>query len=172
MTLRCVARTQSIIDSHGFVDSSVRRACRDPEPDHGERLLHSFAQRAGGAGVCAIELVGEPGELLERALIVGLSPRAAHPRLDRRAVALGEVTEDVAFSLIDGWMSSAVAGEGRSSFRIGGFGGCSVSFGAWLRTPCRWELSRLLNSLWAVRRPERNWSWPGQERPRRAGAKG
>src|SRR3954468_9692160 len=55
--------------------------------------------------------------------------------------------------------------------RVGrGSVGAQLSFGVWVRTPCRSELSRLLNSLWAVRRPERNWSSPGQERPRRAGA--
>ena len=31
----------------------------DPEPDHGQRLLHALAQRAGGAGVGVLELVGE-----------------------------------------------------------------------------------------------------------------
>ena len=44
-----------------------------------------------------LELVGEPGELLERALVVGLPPRPAHPGLDRWAVALGEVLRDVPF---------------------------------------------------------------------------
>lgn len=38
---------------------------------------------------------------------------------------------------------------------VGGSVVAQFSFGAWLRTPCRSELSRLLNSLWAVRRPLR-----------------
>jgi hypothetical protein len=37
----------------------------DPEPDHGERLLHPLAQRAGGAGVGVLQFVGEPRELLK-----------------------------------------------------------------------------------------------------------
>ena len=69
----------------------------DPELDHRERLVHPFPKRAGGAGMRVVELVGEPGELLERALIVGLAPRPAEPGLDRWAVALGEVLHDVSF---------------------------------------------------------------------------
>ena len=69
----------------------------DPELDHRERLVHPFPKRAGGAGMRVVELVGEPGELLERALIVGLSPRPAEPGLDRWAVTLGEVLHDVSF---------------------------------------------------------------------------
>ena len=40
-----------------------------------------FAQRAGGAGVRVLEFVREPCELLERARVVGLPPRLAHPAL-------------------------------------------------------------------------------------------
>jgi hypothetical protein len=46
--------------------------------------------------VGVLELIGEPGELLERARVVGLAPRPAHPGLDRWAVAHGEMTEHVA----------------------------------------------------------------------------
>ena len=44
------------------------------------------------------------------------------------------------------------------------------SFGAWLRTVSV-ELSGLLNALWAVNRPERNGSSPGQELSHHAGTK-
>jgi hypothetical protein len=78
--------------------------------------------------------------------------------------------DDVAFSLKSRVLSRCSL-LGSASWS-GGSVVAQFSFGAWLRTPCRSELSRLLNSLWAVSRPERNWSSPGQELPRRAGAKG
>jgi hypothetical protein len=67
--LRLVRRTHSIIDSHGFVDSSVRFS--DPvirRGGEGERFLQALAQRRGGAGVRAIQLAGEDPELPERPL--------------------------------------------------------------------------------------------------------
>jgi hypothetical protein len=53
----------SIIDSHGFVDSNVRRS----SPVRPSRItvscvIHPFAQRTGGAGVRVLELVREPRE--------------------------------------------------------------------------------------------------------------
>ena len=69
----------------------------DPEPDHGQRLLHPLAQRAGSAGVGTFELAGEDLELFERSWVVGLPPRPAHPGLDLRPIALGEVPKDVPF---------------------------------------------------------------------------
>src|SRR6266571_6720954 len=39
----------------------------DVEPGERERLLQAFAQRAGGAGVAAVELAGELTQLLARA---------------------------------------------------------------------------------------------------------
>jgi hypothetical protein len=48
----------------------------------------------------AIELGREPGQLLERPVVVGLLPRLAQPRLDRLAVALGEVVEHVSFLVL------------------------------------------------------------------------
>jgi hypothetical protein len=42
-----------------------------------------------------LELVDELGELPERTRVAGLPPRPAHPGLDLRAVALGEVLHDV-----------------------------------------------------------------------------
>ena len=118
----------------------------------------------------ASQLAGERFEAVERDGVICELPGGAQPALDGRPVAFGEVIEDVAFSLNSCGVSS-VRGPGVASYGRGSVG-AQFSFGAWLRTPCRSELSRLLNSLWAVRRPERNWSSPGQELPRRAGAKG
>jgi len=47
--------------------------------------------------VGVIELVREPLWLLERAVVVGLRPRATHARPDPIAVALGQVPDHVAF---------------------------------------------------------------------------
>jgi hypothetical protein len=49
----------------------------DAEPGEGERLLHPFAQRAGGAGVGSVELGGERLELVEGAGVVVERPRSA-----------------------------------------------------------------------------------------------
>ncbi len=66
-------------------DYHVRRSLpADPEPDHGQRLVHAFAQRAGGAGVSCVRARRRAGELLERARVVGLPPCLAEPGLDRR----------------------------------------------------------------------------------------
>jgi len=88
----------SSIDSAGFVDSSVRLSL----PVMPSRITVSvssipFAQRAGSAGVRVVELGGEPLQLLERPVIVGVRPRATHAAEDRRAVALGQVAHHVAF---------------------------------------------------------------------------
>ena len=47
-----------------------------------------------------VELERERGELLERAVVVGLLPRPAQPRLDRVAVALGEMVKHVALLVL------------------------------------------------------------------------
>ena len=60
----------------------------------------------------ALEVVREPGELLKRAVIVGLAPRPAQPGLDRRTVALGEMTEDVAFFVPQAALHGHVAEHG------------------------------------------------------------
>src|SRR3954447_10108429 len=74
LTLRLTRRTVSIIDSHGFVEASVRLSRpRTPTTRDGQRLLHPLAQGCGGAGTAAGELVGEDAQLLERAR------RPAHP---------------------------------------------------------------------------------------------
>src|SRR5882672_11850082 len=87
-TLRWVRRTISIIDSHGFVLSSVRfRLPLGAETGQRQRFFQSFAQRAGGAGVAAVELAGELAELVERAAVIVERPRPAQPLLDRRPLA-------------------------------------------------------------------------------------
>src|SRR5215213_2707078 len=76
-------------------------------------------------------------------------PGGSEPSAHERPVALGQVAEHVAFSLKSGVVSSPgsdlVGPPVRRWVRWAQF-----SFGACLRTPCRSELSRLLNSLWAV----------------------
>ena len=47
-----------------------------------------------------VKLECQRDELIERGLVVGLLPRPAQPRLDRGAVALGEVIEDVALFVL------------------------------------------------------------------------
>ena len=42
-----------------------------------------------------VELVREPLQLLERSVVVGVRPGAPHTREDRRAVALGEMPDDI-----------------------------------------------------------------------------
>src|ERR1700674_42873 len=69
----------------GALERSSERAA-DAEPGESERLLHAFAQRAGGAGVVAVELAGERAELVERASVIVERPRPAQPLLHRRPV--------------------------------------------------------------------------------------
>src|SRR5271167_2147513 len=90
LTLRWVVRI--VVDHRLARVRALERAAElavDPEPDHGQRFLHALPERAGGAGVGVLEFAGEPLELVERARVVGLSPRPAHPGFDRRTVALG-----------------------------------------------------------------------------------
>jgi hypothetical protein len=47
-----------------------------------------------------VELERECVELLERAVVVGVFPRLAQPRLDCLAVALGEMVQDIAFFVL------------------------------------------------------------------------
>ena len=69
-------------------------------------LGEAFAQRRGGAGVGVRELAGQRLEALDRGLVRLELPGRAQPPLDVRAVALGEVIEDVAF-LVDVMPTSA-----------------------------------------------------------------
>jgi hypothetical protein len=45
--------------------------------------------------VGALQLAGKDLELLERPLVIGLSPRPPQPALDEISVALGSVTRSV-----------------------------------------------------------------------------
>src|SRR5919201_2554095 len=65
-TLRWVRRTISIIDSHvGRLERALEVAA-DGEPRQRQRLLESFPERAGGAGIRSSELRGERSQLIER----------------------------------------------------------------------------------------------------------
>jgi hypothetical protein len=58
---------------------AVQRApevAADAEPTERERLLDAFPQRAGGAGVGAVEFAGELAELVERTSSVVERPRS------------------------------------------------------------------------------------------------
>src|SRR6266567_9147418 len=68
----------------------------DAEPGQRQRLLHPFAQRAGGAGIRTLELAGEQAQLLERASVILLRPRPPQPLLHRRPLALGQILAHVA----------------------------------------------------------------------------
>src|SRR5215213_8924125 len=110
LTLRLMRRTVSIIDSHGFVEASVRLSGpRTPEAGDGEGLLEAFAQRRGRAGVAAVQLGGEHAELVERAVVVIERPRHPQAPAHERPVTLGQVAEHVALSLKYGVSSRAAA---------------------------------------------------------------
>src|SRR5436190_6366013 len=51
----------------------------DAEPGQGERLLESFAQRAGGAGIRSVELARQGSQPVERAVVVIERPRLPQP---------------------------------------------------------------------------------------------
>src|SRR6266545_4546063 len=98
LTLRWVRRTISIIDSHGLVlFECALQVAADAEAGERQRFFDSFAQRAGGAGVGAVELGGESAELVERAAVILERPRPAQPLLHVRPVALGQMLGHVAF---------------------------------------------------------------------------
>jgi hypothetical protein len=61
--------------------------------------------------VRAVELEREPVELLERAVVVGVLPRRAESRLDRLAVALGEMVERVLLLVLDAALYGHVVAE-------------------------------------------------------------
>jgi hypothetical protein len=126
-------------------------------------------------GVSALQLAGEDAQLLQRPVVVVDGPGGAQPPPDGVAGVLGQVVEHVAFSLKRGVLSTRPGRVGRVLLSPRGFGWAQFSFGACLRTPCRWELSRLLNSLWAVQsaRTQLEFAGAGAAAPRgREGVKG
>jgi len=146
----------------------------DPQALQRDRLGQALAQRRRGARVRVGQLAGERLQALDRGLVVGELPGGAQPPLDRGPVTFGEVIEDVAFSLKSSSLSRGAVRWAPSCVR-GAVGKGSVLFRRWLRTPCRSELSRLLNSLWAVQsaRTQLEFAGTGVVAPRgREGAKG
>jgi hypothetical protein len=117
--------------------------------------------------MAAVELAGQAAQPLERLLVVVERPRGAQPPAQGRAVALGQMIEDVALSLKKGGFATRY---GRLSPLKGPVGRCRSALFGRLASHTVLELSLLFTSLWAVSRPERNRSWPGQGRWRRAGA--
>src|SRR4029450_546346 len=73
----------------------------DSESSDRQRLLHALAQGGGGARVRAGELVGEPTELIERAVVVVERPRLPKPAAHERTVTLGQVVQHVSLLVPD-----------------------------------------------------------------------
>jgi len=98
LTLRLVRRVNSTIDSIGFVLWSVRLS----RPLIPRRVSVSVSSRPSRSDAAApgCDRSSSPGELaqaVECDRVVLAGPGPAHARLDGRAVALGQVLEDVAF---------------------------------------------------------------------------
>src|SRR6188472_4784206 len=79
----------------GALERAPERA-RDAEPGERQRLLHPFPERAGGAGVRAVELAGESTKLVERTGVILERPRPAQALLDREPLAFGQMIDHVA----------------------------------------------------------------------------
>jgi hypothetical protein len=110
LTLRAERRTHSIIDSRGFVDSSV--FFRLPPMSRRVRVrvppsLPAAKRRRRGGGV--LEIAAQDAELVERPAQIGLGPRAAQPALDGGAVALEQVVEHAALLVSDSSLHPALA---------------------------------------------------------------
>jgi hypothetical protein len=116
-----VRRTISIIDSHvGRLERALEVAA-DGEPRQRQRLLESFPERAGGAGIRSSELRGERSQLIERTGMVVVRPRSPQPLLHRRPLALGQVVEDIPLLVPDAPLHGCVAEDGadRLAERLG-----------------------------------------------------
>ena len=110
-TLRWVWRTISIIDSHGFVDSSVRFS--EPviaEPGERQRLLACLraASRRRRGSVRSSSPASTCSWSSARRVIVE-RPRRAQPGLTSWPVALGQVVEHVAFLVPDAALHGRLA---------------------------------------------------------------
>src|SRR3954451_896086 len=96
-TLRWVRRTISIIDSQGLVLSSVRLS--EPlTPSRVSVSVSSMPSRSEPAapGIAAVELAGEPLELVECTSVVVERPRPAQPLLHRGPLPFGQMVDEVA----------------------------------------------------------------------------
>jgi hypothetical protein len=69
--------------------------------------------------VGAVKLAGETAQPVDRGVVVGELPGGPQAALDDRAVALGQVVEDVAFSLK--WCVLSSARGSRVGLRVVGF---------------------------------------------------
>ena len=112
LTLRLMRRTVSIIDSHGFVEASVRLS-RPRTPRRVTVSVSSMPSRSDAAapGCDAGELVGEHPQLVERAVVVVERPRGPQPAAHERPVALGQVAEHVALLVADAALHRRVDAE-------------------------------------------------------------
>src|SRR4051812_35610397 len=102
LRLRLTRRTVSIIDSHGFVEASVRlRRPRTPSRVTVSVSSMPSVSEAAAPGWFAGELVGEDPQLVERAVVIVERPRCAQPAAHQRLVALGQVAEHVSLLVTD-----------------------------------------------------------------------
>src|SRR3990172_831239 len=75
LTLRLVRRTHSIVDSHGFVDSSVRFSEPvTPRVSVSVSVFSSPSRREPAAPVCPLELTGQRLHAIEGAAVIALCP--------------------------------------------------------------------------------------------------
>src|SRR5262245_16145561 len=91
------AADEALRFSMAFVLRSVRKS-GDAEALERERLVESFPQRCGRAGVRALETVGELQEAALRQRRVGEPVRLGERPADPRAQRLGEMLEDIAWT--------------------------------------------------------------------------
>ena len=112
LTLRLMRRTVSIIDSHGFVDASVRLS-RPRTPRRVTVSVSSMPSRSDAAapGCERRELVGEHAQLVERAVVVVERPGGSQPAAHERPVALGQMREHVSLLVADAALDRRVDAE-------------------------------------------------------------
>src|SRR5829696_4894920 len=89
LTLRATRRTVSIIDSHGFVEASVRLS-RPRTPRRVTVRVSCMPSRSDAAapGCEWAELIGERAQLVERAVVIVQRPRRAQTAAHERPIAL------------------------------------------------------------------------------------
>ena len=83
----------------------------DPQACDREGFLHPFAQRGRGTGVRVVELERQRVELLEGDVVIVVLPRLTRPPLDRVAVGLGGVVENVSLFVLHTALNRDVVAE-------------------------------------------------------------